>query len=179
MNYKKKYLKYKLKYLKLKKLSGGAFLTQDDFADAERTDLDYGERCEKRKEIDLQIELIGNVIDSNCSNKDELIDNETSDQIDLHLAVLSSLDKHMDYNSFEYLKKTLSKIYNKEDIKAIIEEHFPETLSIPEHRPQQSNSVIPRSSTRPRSPTLDRMRSTVPENEPENQSTCKSVCNIM
>ena len=173
MNYKQKYLKYKLKYLKLKKLSGGAFLTQDDFEDAGRTDLDYEERCEKRKEIDLQIELIGNVIDNNCSNKDELIDNETSDQIDLHLAVLSSLDEHMDYNSFEYLKKTLSKIYHKKDVEAIIEQHFPETLSIPENRPQQSNSV------RPRSPTLDRTRSTVPENEPENQSTCKNVCNIM
>lgn len=97
MNYKQKYLKYKSKYLKLKKLSGGA-LTPDFFDGLEETDADYEERCEKRKEIDLQIESIGNVIDNNCSNQDEIIDNETVEQIDSHLAVLSSLDKHMDYN---------------------------------------------------------------------------------
>lgn len=171
MNCKQKYLKYKLKYLKLKKLSGGAFLTQDDFADAAKTDLDYEERCEKRKEIDSQIESIGNVIDNNCSNLDE-IDDETVEQIDSHLTVLSSLNNHMDYNSFKYLKETLSKMYNKEDVKEIIEEHFPETSSIPNHSPPQSNPV------RPRSLTLDRMKSTVGDPQ-EKQSTCKNICNVM
>ena len=177
MDYKKKYLKYKLKYLKLKNLSGGAF-TENYFNIAAKTDVDYEERCEKRKEINSQIKSIGNVIDNNSSNQDEIIDNETVEQIDSHLAVLSSLDKHMDYDSFEYLTKTLSKMYNKEDVEAIIEEHFPETPSIPEHSPLQSNPV------RPRSSTLDRMTSTVrdeSENEPTyaNEPTCENVCNIM
>ena len=79
----------------------------------------------------------------------------------------------MDYNSFEYLKKTLSKIYNKEDVEAIIEENFPETLSIPEHRPQQSNSV------RHTSPTSDSMTYTV-RNKQEDDPRCNYVfCTIM
>ena len=172
MNYKQKYLKYKLKYLKLKKLSGG--LSQEFFEEAAKTDADY----EKREEINFQIKSIGDVIDNNSCKQDKIIDTESVNQIDLHLNNLSSLVQYMDCDLFEYLTETLSKMYNKEDVEAIIEEHFPETQHIPEQSPPHSNQVIPTPLTRRRSSTLDRMTFTVREPK-ENNSRCNNVCNIM
>ena len=52
MNYKKKYLKYKLKYLKLKKLSGGSSLNEDELWQiASNTDID----ADKRTKRDAQV----------------------------------------------------------------------------------------------------------------------------
>ena len=177
MNYKKKYLKYKLKYLKLKKLSGGSSLNEDELWQiASNTDIDADKRTkrdaqdkENQKEIDFQIQSIREVINNDeCKSEKEI-----EQHINEHLMVLQI--EEMDEKSFEDLRKVLETKYNSEIIKNIIDNFYtvPETQGILEHRPQQSYSV------RPRSPTLDRMKSMVPENEPENNSTCNKVCNIM
>ena len=181
MNYKQKYLKYKSKYLKLKKLSGGAFFIQDDFDDAERTDLDYEKRCEKRKEIDLQINSIKQVIKKSIQEgftpyKDEVND-ETINQIDEYLEKLKDLGPYMNEERYQNLENTLSEIYNEDEVYGIIEETF--YIQHETEYPLHSNEVTSTSFTRDRSSISDRKTYTV-RNEQEDNPKCNNVfCTIM
>lgn len=162
MNYKKKYLKYKLKYLKLKKLSGGANAGDYDFDDLFEDDSDEDMREDIYASIDDIKPLVRNI--------DNLSDEEISIRIDEHINKLDSYSIPKKYS--DELEKVLRQIYGVEEAKDLISK-----LTIINENEDNNEQTSP--FTRPRSPKLDRMRPTVPENEPENNPRCNNICNIM
>lgn len=170
MNYKKKYLKYKLKYLKLKKLSGGTDeLTEEQILDCAReSDRDHAEQS-----LIYDIEDSIDEINTFIENKENLSDYEIKRTIIDHITKLEDFPIPKKYG--DKLGSVIRQIHGETEADGLMSK-----LTIKEEK--QDEQTLP--FTRPRSPTLDRMTSTVrdnSENEPTcaNEPTCENVCNIM
>ena len=171
MNYKKKYLKYKLKYLKLKKLSGGSITEEEIMECAQESDQDHNKQ-EMINAVEDAIYDINTSIEQ--LRKRNILNKTLEDNIEEMITNLKRYDITQEYS--DKLKNAIRQYHGVNKANELISK-----LTIINENEDNDEQTLP--FTRPRSPTSDRMRPTIPENEPknqpENQSTCENVCNIM